>query len=69
VLHHFARVQPGETILIHAPAAEWAPAPASLSPFLDNATGFIGCHLGAPAPCSAAFIGPSVISFGDRPGR
>jgi synaptic vesicle membrane protein VAT-1 len=25
-------------------------APVSLGPFLDNATGFIGCHLGAPAP-------------------
>jgi len=24
--------------------------PAPLSAFLDNATGFIGCHLGAPAP-------------------
>jgi NADPH2:quinone reductase len=25
-------------------------APASLSPLLENAAGFIGCHLGAPAP-------------------
>jgi NADPH2:quinone reductase len=28
-LHHFARVRPGETILIHAAAAGWAPPPSS----------------------------------------
>jgi synaptic vesicle membrane protein VAT-1 len=31
-------------------------APAPLSRFLDNATGFIGCHLGAPAPLFRRWI-------------
>jgi NADPH:quinone reductase-like Zn-dependent oxidoreductase len=31
-------------------------APTSLGPFLDNATGFIGCHLGAPVPLFRQWI-------------
>ena len=31
-------------------------APATLEPFLTNSTGFIGCHLGGPAPLFRRWI-------------